>query len=71
MSQYIDDILSNFELNQAENSKKEVKMPVTFWIPEKHKLTYDLIQCQTKKRFGKVLADIVIKSIEKIEKSSV
>jgi hypothetical protein len=65
--QTIDSILENFELDNAPSWDKKTHQALTFWIPVEHKEKYDQIQFRSKKRFGKLLKEVLKKSIERFD----
>lgn len=60
----IDSILSNFDVSSAETDEKVELAPITLWIPKVSKIKFDRLQSDTKRKFGKVLKDVVVASIE-------
>lgn len=60
----IDDLLEKFDLHR-ESDEKEGALPITLWLPAEVKAKYDLLQMKSKRRFGKLLKEIVIHSIER------
>ena len=40
---------------------------VTFWIPDEYKKKYEAIQAKSKRRFSKMLKEVIMKSIDRIE----
>lgn len=66
MGKTIDDMIKGFEENQSEDLVEEKRYPVTFWIPQRYKEQYDVIQAKSKRRLGKLLTEIITKSIDRI-----
>lgn len=61
-----EDFAERFELTE-QNYVPIVKCePLTIWVPTAVKAKYDLIQSQSKYKFGKFLKEVVRKSIESV-----
>lgn len=51
----------------ANNEEKVIKAGLTLWVPEEYKSKFDVLQELTGRRFGKLLQEVVKKSIDKID----
>lgn len=58
----IDLILENFDVNS--NDEEDIAQ-INVWIPKSVKDKYNDLQVRTKKKFSKVLKNIIISSIER------
>ena len=64
----IDEILKGFDpAAETDTSFHENHTPLTIWLPMSTKAKYDSLQERSRKRFGKVLKQIIIQSIDKVE----
>jgi hypothetical protein len=66
----IDEIMSEFDLELKPGKDREQLEGITFWIPLEYKEKYDLLQTRTKQRFGKVLKEIIKRSIDRAASGS-
>ncbi len=69
MAKTIDEMINGFEKNQSEQPSEERRRPITFWLPERYKEQYDVLQAKSKRRLGKLLTEIVIQSIDRVTKT--
>jgi len=60
----IDAILDEFDVGGKSKERSETR-PITIWIPLDLKTRYDELQGRTRGQFGKLLKEIVKRSIEK------
>lgn len=67
----IDSILRDFNVNLKRSEDNEGSKTLTLLIPKKYKTKYDLLQQLTNKSFGKLLQEIVKKSIDKIDTTKI
>ena len=63
----IDSILDGFDKLKVNDEVEVNKKPITFWLPEEYKVKYEMLQGMTKNKFGKLLQEVVKKSIDKID----
>lgn len=63
----IDSLFENLGNVFSEYKEPAKVEPITLWIPEEYKAKYDFLQDKTKRRFGKFLKEVLIKSIDKVE----
>ncbi|CAB4153183.1 hypothetical protein UFOVP610_50 [uncultured Caudovirales phage] len=66
----IDLILRDFNLSLNKNKEKGTSSrTLTLLLPESYKKKFDMLQEITDKQFGKLLKEIIMKSIDKIDSS--
>lgn len=61
----LDSILENFDLSLSEDGSCPDDEPVTFWIPAEYKAKFDQLQRRSKRKFGKLVKEILKYSIDK------
>lgn len=66
----IDSILEGFGPLVKGNEEPIKTLPITFWLPEEYKMKYELIQNKSKRKLGKLLQKVLMKSIDKIDLES-
>lgn len=59
------DLLGDFEITPTNESRsqKEMRVPVTLWLPADDKARYDQLQNKTKRRFSKKAREVLIELI--------
>jgi hypothetical protein len=62
----VDSLLENIDSLFSEKHGTIELLPITFWLPVDYKEKYDAIQGSTKRKFGKVLKQVLMKSIDKV-----
>lgn len=67
MNDTIDSLVAAFDLSQMPGDGPEELSPVTFWLPVEYKAKYDLLQERSKRRFGKVLKEIIKRSMDRVD----
>lgn len=64
----LDAVLGDFNLPETQVAGAKLK-PITVWIPEEKKLTYDELQQKSSRQFGKkVIKELIIMAIDKADK---
>lgn len=65
----LDSIFENFNPVFSHDSEwnPEANKPLTFWLPDEYKAKYDLLQERTKRKFGKLLKEVLKRSIDRVE----
>ncbi len=67
----LDAVLDGFELNALEKPKLANKRTaITIWLEPEMGQRYNEIQVKSAKQFHKVLREIIIRAIEKVDKAS-
>ena len=66
MNGSIEQILKEFDLSSADKNGSVKLEPVTFWLPSDYKIKYDLLQSKSKSRFGKLLKEVLKRSIDTV-----
>lgn len=62
----IDEILQSFDQDSTE-SKLRDGCTLTFWVSPEIKKKYDTIQRRSKRRFSRVLKEVIEESIQRID----
>lgn len=67
----LDSVFKSFEgsLNNL-NKFSEPRQAITIWVPSEYKTKYDMIQSASKRQFGKLVRELLKKSIDKIDLES-
>lgn len=63
----LDEVFEQFDLSPANGSDHDNAKPVTFWIPQEYKSKYAEIQERTNGKLGKILKEVIKKSIDRAE----
>lgn len=67
----IDSVFKDFESNLTDNHDTPSRQAITIWVPDEYKAKYDKLQEITKRKFGKLVKEVVKKSIDKVQNSSI
>lgn len=59
--------LQNFDPKELSQEELQETKPVTFWIPIDKKVKYDKIQDLSHQKYGKLLKQAVIESIDSVK----
>lgn len=62
----LDSILESFTIDPTYVDLPKVK-PITIWIPEEQKEKYDHIQALTKRKFARLLREVIVTSIDRVD----
>lgn len=66
----LDDLFNSLELEQASVLSADERAAITLWLPERYKDRYAKLQEKTKRMFGKKLQEMVMRSIDKLDRAS-
>lgn len=66
----IDAVFEQFAPMLTSKSEPVQAKPLTFWLPHAYKDKYDELQRRTRGKFGKLLKEVLKKSIDRMEKDS-
>lgn len=61
----LDSIIDNFGPMNASTEDVIETMPVTLWLPKEYKDKFSMLQDRTKRRFGKLAKEVLMKTIDK------
>jgi hypothetical protein len=64
--QSIDSLIENFDISEGKDENRATLNPFTFWLPHAYKIKYDQIQMRSKRKFGKILKEVLKRSIDKV-----
>lgn len=67
ITETIDDVLKEFDLTDIPETETKNNKNLSVWIPAQYKDKYDEIQRLSRGRFGKLLREVVVKSIDKVK----
>ena len=71
LSMNIDEMLLSFDPKTVSSEHPPERMALTIWIPAQSKERFDDLQTKTRKKFGKLLAEVIVKSIDKVNLAKV
>lgn len=63
---FIDSVFGDLAGTLNANEEMDIKVGVTFWLPEKHEQKFRSLQKISKKKFGKKMQEILCKVIESV-----
>ena len=66
----LDALFEDLDLNRGNELSAEDRGAITLWIPKAYIEKYGEIQEKTKRRFGKKLQEMVMRSIDKLDAAS-
>lgn len=69
MSKSLDDIFKDYAPILTEIKDVDQKDSVTVWISKDYKQRYDVLQAKTKRKFSKLLVEVIKSAIDKAESS--
>lgn len=69
--QNIDSLFQNVQNVLKPSDEPERIECVSFWLPEKYKAKFDLLQSRTNRKAGKLLQEVLKKSIDKIDAEAI
>lgn len=69
MSKSLDDIFKDLAPILTEIKDVDQKDSVTVWISKDYKQKYDVLQAKTKRKFSKLLVEVIKSAIDKAEKT--
>lgn len=61
----IEEILGNFNPEDHKCSREDCR-PLSIWVPAEYKKKYDELQESSGRSFGKLLKQVIMKSIDKV-----
>ncbi|MGE0525881.1 MAG: hypothetical protein AB7G93_09575 [Bdellovibrionales bacterium] len=61
--------LRDMDLSDVSSFSPDEWKPIAIWVPIDYKMKYDRIQARTKRRFCKILKDIAMQAIDKVDVS--
>jgi hypothetical protein len=53
-------------MNSCDKSEAVLRQPVTFWLPANYKEQYDIIQARSRRKFSKVVVEIIMLAIDQV-----
>lgn len=69
LSDSIDSILEDFDVDAPPKPKPVTENTnISIWLPKEYRDKFDELQMKSKRKFGKLLREVVIKSIDKVSK---
>jgi CRISPR/Cas system CSM-associated protein Csm2 small subunit len=63
----LEDFLDTINTELSNEKFHTNHKPMTLWIPKVYKMKFDLIQGRTNRKFGKILKEVIKKSIDKVD----
>lgn len=63
----IKELLEGFDFSDPGSEQSVPPKGITFWVPAEYKAKYMAIQEKSGRRFGRVLKEILLRSIDKVE----
>lgn len=67
----LDSVFDNLQSDLSDHVVISQRQAITIWLPDEYKIKYDLLQERTKRRFGKLVKELLKKSIDKIDLNSI
>ncbi len=66
----IEDLMNEISTDSSEPEGRfsDTCAPITIWVKRSYKADFDQLQTDTRKKFGKVLQKVVMKSIDRVKK---
>ena len=63
----LDNLFAEFTPLLNEETETVETRGVTFWVPVEYKKKYEAIQAKSKRKFSKMLKEVIMKSIDRVE----
>lgn len=67
----LDSVFENMDSMFTGHEEPIETKPVTIWLPVDYKNKFDTLQKSTKRKFGKKIKELVIRSIDKVDSKAV